>query len=137
MIDFAHIGSVGGDLWFDHEVQIVAAQIALFTPDNWATLATELGSQTLIVQDRVAQILGDFNVEPAADILLFLAAANDREIALTAREALRGLSFQVVAASAKRLTASGQPAAASSLKYKSINAILDAIEARSLQPNAA
>lgn len=130
MIDFELIRIASDDFWSDHESEIVAKQIAHFVASEWHTLAAEVASQGATVQERIAQILGDFDIEPAADILLSLAACGNREVALTAREALRGMSLQVVVNSTKRMAPEGHPAVAKVITFKSINAILDAIETK-------
>jgi hypothetical protein len=133
MIDFELVRVAGDDFWSDHELQVVSNQIARFTVAEWHALASRLASQEALVQERLAQILGNFDVELAADILLPLAATQNRDVALTAREALRGMSLHVVVASAKRLASKGCLVAKSALEYKSINEILDAIEAKPLR----
>jgi hypothetical protein len=137
MIDFEFVEIAGDDLWSDHESEVVSEQIARFTAVEWHAFATELASRGPIVQERVAQILGDLDVEPAADVLLPLAASENREVALTAREALRGMSLPVVVASAKRIASEGHLVATKLIEYKSINEILDAIEAKPVRPGAA
>ena len=137
MIDFRQIEFSGDDFWSDHEAQVVSQQIARFTVSEWRTLGYELTSQASLVQERVSQLLGEFNVESAARILLLLAASEDREVALTAREALRGMSPPVVITSAKRLVFDGQLVAERLIEYKSINQILDEIEVKPFRQGAA
>jgi len=130
MIDFERVKLAGDDLWSDHELVIWSERIASFTETEWQALTRELGAQESIVQERIAQILSDFDHEQAADILLPLAASADREVALTARESLRCMHLKVVAASARRLSSIGQLDVGRVVEFSSINAILDAIEYR-------
>jgi hypothetical protein len=137
MINFTLIADAGDDLWSDHESQQVSAQIARFTTEEWRSLASAIATQGVVARTRIAQMLGDFNLESAADVLLPLAASCDREVALTARESLREMSFHVVAASAKRLAAEGKLAKARQTAFRSINEILDFIEPKESGAGAA
>lgn len=137
MIDFDLVEKASDDLWSDHESQDYSAKLARFSAADWDMLVSELPSMKAVVQERIAQILGEFNVEPAADLLLSFAGSKNREIALTARESLRGMNLKVVVTSAKRLVSRKQLILLREVEYKSINEILDAIEAKPVLPGAA
>ncbi|MDM5181133.1 hypothetical protein PO883_28530 [Massilia sp. DJPM01] len=130
MIDFATVEMAGDDFWADHESEIVSKQLECFSAADWDALSFELGTRGVVFQERIAQLLGERDIGQAADILLPMAASKDRELALTARESLRGMSFQVVASGACRLSAQGK-LATEVIACESINEILDAIEHRS------
>jgi len=137
MIDYDLVEKASDDLWSDHESQVYSSKLARFSAVDWEMLASELSSKQAVVQERIAQILGELNVEPAADLLLSLAGSKNREIALTARESLRGMNLKVVVTSAKRLVSRKQLILLREVEYKSINEILDAIEAKPVLPGAA
>jgi hypothetical protein len=129
MINFEQIEIAGDDFWSDYESEIVMEKMAHFSAADWRALGSELAIRGAVCRERIAQLLGNFDVTEAANILLPLAASKDREIALTARESLRGMSFQVVTASARSL-ASQAKLVMRAIDCRSTNEILDAIEYR-------
>lgn len=137
MLNFDLINTAGYDLWSDVESALVSERLARFTHAEWDALAQVLPKQTDVAQERVAQLLGDFDTVAAANILLPQAASHNRGLSLTAREALRGMSFAVVSQSASHQISTGQLSVNQEAKYTSINAILDAIEYRPRQSGRA
>ena len=129
MIDFAIAETAGDDLWADHASERVSKQLESLSAADWEALSLELATRRLVVQERIAQLLGQCDVVQAAEILLRMAASKDRELALAARESLREMRFQLVTSGACRLSSRGM-LAPEAVACVSINEILDVIEHR-------
>lgn len=129
MIDLATVETAGDDFWADHESERVSKQLKSYSAADWNALSLELPMRAAVFQERIAQLLGQCNFVQAAEILLRMAASKDRELALTARESLREMGFQLVVSGASRLSSQGV-LAPDVVACASINEILDVIEHR-------
>jgi hypothetical protein len=130
--DLAFIANVPDDAWYDDQASLVRAMLSHFTVDQWSELEHRCLTLGLVIQERLAYVLGDAELVPEARILLRLTRSQDRQVSLTARESLRAMGFTTVHAAA---TSAGtlEPALHPVITLcNSTNEILDAIERASV-----
>lgn len=120
MIDFDSVARASDDFWYDHEFEVVRHHVANLSPTEWG----EFQRQCLLLPfrslERMAYVLGDIDTISSAHVLLQLCKSKDRDTVLTAREALRSLSFDCV----KRAASDLWP----SVSGRTVNDVLDEIE---------
>lgn len=128
MEDLSFIANVPDDAWYDDQASLVRAMLSHFTAAQWSELEKGCLTLAFAVQERLAYVLGDAEFTPEARVLLRLAGSQDREVSLTARESLRGMSFTTVQAAAISTGTLGSPLQSVIALCDSTNEILDAIE---------
>lgn len=124
MIDFSSVAGPSDDFWYDHQCSVVQHQVENLPPSEWS----EFERQCLLLprdsQERMAYALGGIDTAASARVLLQFCALQERDTVLTAREAVRSLSFDSVNQAALELW----PSSAAN----TTNEILDRVE-RSIQ----
>ena len=120
MINFDAVARASDDFWYDHEFEVIQAQVQRLSPTEW----DEFERRCLVVpsesQERIAHVLGGIDTVASARLLLQLCGRAERDTALTAREAVRSMTLESVQRAASDLwpSASG----------RTINEILDWVE---------
>jgi hypothetical protein len=106
VIDFERVLLASENYWSDVECCEVRRQVERLSLGEWK----EFERQCLLLpyesQDRMANVLGDVDTAASARVLLQLCTRSEREAVLTAREAVRSLSFPSVKQAALDLWAS-------------------------------
>jgi hypothetical protein len=90
IVDPAFIGP-GTDYWWDVGVEHSRDALARFSAVEWADLVEGWSAQSEEWQDQLAYILGEDGAEREVRLLLDMARSPRAEVALRARESLRGL----------------------------------------------
>ncbi|MGY0235524.1 hypothetical protein [Longispora urticae] len=90
IVDPAFIGP-GTDYWWDVGVEHSRDALSRFSAVEWADLLEGWSAQSEEWQDQLAYLLGEDGAEREVRLLLDMARSPRPEVALRARESLRGL----------------------------------------------
>ena len=127
VVNFDSVARANVDFWYDHECEVVQAQVRRLSPSEWE----EFERQCLLLpaesQERMAYVLGGVDTVASARVLLQLCKRPDRDTVLTAREAVRSLTLESVKQAACDLSPS--------VTGRTINKILDWFERSAIPPN--
>ena len=126
MVNFDAVARAHVDFWYDHEFEVVQAQVQRLTLDEWEDFEGQCLLLPAESQERMAYVLGGIDNAASARILLQLCKRPERDTVLTAREAVRSLALESVKQAAFGLS----PA----FKGSTLNEILDWFE-RSNMPH--
>ena len=96
MVHFDSVARTHTDFWYDHECGVVQAQVERLSPNEWEEFERQCMALPAGTQERIAYVLGEIDSASSARILLQLCSSPERDTVLTAREALRSLTFESV-----------------------------------------
>lgn len=124
MINFDSVANASEDFWYDYEFEVIQRQVEAIPPGQWGEFQDQCLRLPIQSQERMANILGDIDTVESAGLLLHFCKSPDRGVVLTAREAARSLSLDVV----KRAASDLSPP----ISGRTINDILEAVAASAL-----
>lgn len=103
MIDFDSVAGPSDDFWYDDQCLVVQHQVESLSPGEWSEFQRHCLLLPSKSQERMAYVLGGIDTTASARVLLQLCKRPERDTVLTAREAVRSLSFDSVRQAALEL----------------------------------
>ncbi|KQW00076.1 hypothetical protein [Rhizobacter sp. Root1221] len=126
MINFDSVARASDDFWYDHEFEVIQAQVERLSPSDWDEFERRCLLLPCQSQERVAYVLGGIDTVASARLLLQLCKRSERDTVLTAREAVRSMTLESVTRAASDLW----PSAGG----RTINEVLDWVEGAASVP---
>ena len=104
MINFDSVIHAHDDLWYDQECEVVRAEVERLAPSAWEAFERQCLLLPARTQERMAYVLGDVDTVGSARLLLQLCRGPAGDTALTAREAIRSMTPDIVKQAALTLS---------------------------------